>query len=212
MVAALSTQAKIAPAIAQASHKLYAQALNALDGKLTADQQDFLRGRTGLRVDAHDRSTLVPTFVALGLVDPVMRNALAGMGTEGRAKIEGNIDQKLEALGNNALAAVQDMLTGANRSKNVEEALANMAEMVAKQAHIEQNLATRMEAATMGAMGKANDWVANTLADKAQALSKAASTKARKTRNKALKAAAQTTALVANVFFDAGAAANARQP
>ena len=209
MVAALSTQAKIAPAIAQASHKLYAQALNALDGKLTADQQDFLRGRTGLRVDAHDRSTLVPAFVALGLVDPVMRNALAGMDTEGRAKIEGNIDQKLEALGNNALAAVQDMLTGANRSKNVEEALANMAEMVAKQAHIEQNLATRMEAATMGAMGKANDWVANTLADKAQALSKAASTKARKTKSKALKAAAQTTALVANVFSDAGAAANA---
>ncbi len=209
MVAALSTQAKIAPAIAQASHKLYAQALNALDGKLTTDQQDFLRGRTGLRVDAHDRSTLVPAFVALGLVDPVMRNALAGMDTEGRAKIEGNIDQKLEALGNNALAAVQDMLTGANRSKNVEEALANMAEMVAKQAHIEQNLATRMEAATMGVMGKANDWVANTLADKAQALSKAASTKARKTKSKALKAAAQTTALVANVFFDAGAAANA---
>lgn len=209
MVAALSTQAKIAPAIAQASHKLYAQALNALDGKLTTDQQDFLRGRTGLRVDAHDRSTLVPTFVALGLVDPVMRNALAGMDTEGRAKIEGNIDQKLEALGNNALAAVQDMLTGANRSKNVEEALANMAEMVAKQAHIEQNLATRMEAATMGVMGKANDWVANTLADKAQALSKAASDKAGKTKSKALKAAAQTTALVANVFSDAGAAANA---
>ena len=209
MVAALSTQAKIAPAIAQASHKLYAQALNALDGKLTADQQDFLRGRIGLRVDAHDRSTLVPAFVALGLVDPVMRNALTGMNTEGRAKIEGNIDQKLEALGNNALAAVQDMLTGANRSKNVEEALANMAEMVAKQAHIEQNLATRMEAATMGAMGKANDWVANTLADKAQALSKAASAKAGKTKSKALKAAAQTTALVANVFSDAGAAANA---
>ena len=209
MVAALSTQAKIAPAIAQASHKLYAQALNALDGKLTADQQDLLRGRTGLRVDAHDRGTFVPAFVALGLVDPVMRNALAGMDTEGRAKIEGNIDQKLEALGNNALAAVQDMLTGANRSKNVEEALANMAEMVAKQAHIEQNLATRMEAATMGAMGKANDWVANTLADKAQALSKAASTKAGKTKSKALKAAAQTTALVANVFSDAGAAANA---
>ena len=209
MVAALSTQAKIAPAIAQASHKLYAQALNALDGKLTADQQDFLRGRTGLRVDAHDRSTLVPAFVALGLVDPVMRNALAGMDTEGRAKIEGNIDQKLEALGNNALAAVQDMLTGGNRSKNVEEALANMAEMVAKQAHIEQNLATRMEAATMGVMGKANDWVANTLADKAQALSKAASAKAGKTKSKALKAAAQTTALVANVFSDAGAAANA---
>lgn len=209
MVAALSTQAKIAPAVAQASHKLYAQALEALDGKLTADQQDFLRGRTGLRVDAHDRSTLVPAFVALGLVDPVMRSALAGMNTKGRAKIEGNIDQKLEALGNNALAAVQDMLTGANRSKNVEEALANMAEMVAKQAHIEQNLVTRMEAATMGAMGKANDWVANTLADKAQALSKAASAKAGKTKSKTVKAAAQTTALVANVFSDAGAAANA---
>ena len=209
MVAALSTQAKIAPAVAQASHKLYAQALEDLDGKLTADQQDFLRGRTGLRVDAHDRSTLVPAFVALGLVDPVMRNALAGMDTEGRAKIEGNLDQKLEALGNNALAAVQDMLTGANRSKNVEEALANMAEMVAKQAHIEQNLVTRMEAATMGAMGKANDWVANTLADKAQALSKAASAKAGKTKSKTVKAAAQTAALVANVFSDAGAAANA---
>ena len=209
MVAALSTQAKIAPAVAQASHKLYAQALEALDGKLTADQQDFLRGRTGLRVDAHDRSTLVPAFVALGLVDPVMRNALAGMDTEGRAKIEGNLDQKLEALGNNALAAVQDMLTGANRSKNVEEALANMAEMVAKQVHIEKNLVTRMEAATMGAMGKANDWVANTLADKAQALSKAASAKAGKTKSKTLKAAAQTTSLVANVFSDAGAAANA---
>lgn len=209
MVAALSTQAKIAPAVAQASHKLYVQALDALDGKLTADQQDFLRGRTGLRVDAFDRSTLVPVFVALGLVDPVMRNALANVNTEGRAKIEGNLDQKLEALGNNALAAVQDMLSGANRSKNVEDALANMAEMVAKQAHIEQNLATRLESATMGAMGKANDWVANTLADKAQALSKAASAKAGKTKSKTLKAAAQTTALVANVFSDAGAAANA---
>ena len=209
MVAALSTQAKIAPAVAQASHKLYAQALEALDGKLTADQQDFLRGRTGLRVDAHDRSTLVPAFVALGLVDPTMRNALAGVDKETRAKVKGNLDQKLEALGNNALAAVQDILTGANRSKNVEEALANMAEMVAKQAHIEKNLVTRMEAATMGAMGKANDWVANTLADKAQALSKAASAKAGKTKSKTVKAAAQTTALVANVFSDAGAAANA---
>ena len=209
MVAALSTQAKIAPAVAQASHKLYAQALEALDGKLTADQQDFLRGRTGLRVDAHDRSTLVPAFVALGLVDPTMRNALAGVDKETRAKVKGNLDQKLEALGNNALAAVQDMLTGANRSKNVEEALANMAEMVAKQAHIEKNLVTRMEAATMGAMGKANDWVANTLADKAQALSKAASAKAGKTKSKTVKAAAQTTALVVNVFSDAGAAANA---
>lgn len=209
MVAALSTQAKIAPAVAQASHKLYVQALDALDGKLTADQQDFFRGRTGLRVDAFDRSTLVPAFVALGLVDPVMRNALANVDTEGRAKIEGNLDQKLEALGNNALAAVQDMLSGANRSKNVEDALANMAEMVAKQAHIEQSLATRLESATMGVMGKANDWVANTLADKAQALSKAASAKAGKTKSKTVKAAAQATALVANVFSDAGAAANA---
>lgn len=209
MVAALSTQAKIAPAFAQASHKLYAQALNALDGKLTTDQQDFLRGRTGLRVDAHDRSSLVPAFVALGLVDPVMRNALSTVSKESRAKVEGNIDKRLEALGNNALAALQDMLTGANRSKNAEEALANMAEMIAKQAHIERNLATRVEAATMGAMGKANDWVANTLADKAQALSKAASAKAGKTKSKIVKAAAQTTALVANVFSDAGAAANA---
>ena len=209
MVAALSTQAKIAPAVAQASHKLYVQALDALDGKLTTDQQAFLRGRTGLRVDAFDRSTLVPAFVALGLVDPVMRNALANVDTEGRAKIEGNLDQKLEALGNNALAAVQDMLSGANRSKNVEDALANMAEMVAKQAHIEQNLATRLESATMGAMGKANDWVANTLADKAQKLSAAASAKAGKTKSKTLKVAAQTASLVANVFSDAGAAANA---
>lgn len=209
MVAALSTQAKIAPAVTQAAHKLYVQALDALDGKLTKDQQDFIRGRNGLRVDSFDRSSLVPAFMALGLVDPVMRNALSTVSKESRAKVEGSIDKRLEAMGNNALAALQDMLTGANRSKNAEEALANMAEVIARQAHIERNLATRVESATMGVMGKANDWVANTLADKAQRLSAAAAKKAGSSKRKIVRTAAKATQIAANVFSDAGAAANA---
>lgn len=209
VVATMNTLAKISPAAVQAANRLYSDSLDGLDGKLTATQQDFIRGRTGLAVDAYDRSTLVPAFVALGMVDPEFRAKLRTLKSPGKAKVEGNIDERLQTIGNNALQSVQDILTGGNRSNNVDDALAALAEQVARQSAVENGIVARAESMTFGAMGKANDWVVNHLSSKSAALSVKAAKIGQTSNNKMVKVAAGATSVLANVFNEAGAQANA---
>lgn len=138
-----------------------------------------------------------------------MRNALAGMDTEGRAKIEGNIDQKLEALGNNALAAVQDMLTGANRSKKWKRPWPTWLRWSPSKRTLSRIWLPAWKLPRWVPWAKPTTGWPTLWRTKRRHSARLHRPKHRKTKSKALKAAAQTTALVANVFFDAGAAANA---
>ena len=208
IVATMSTLAKLSPAAIQAANRLYSESLDGLEGKLTPEQQDFIRGRTGLEVDTHDRSTLVPAFVALGLVDPDFRAKLREVEVAGKAKITGNVDERLQTIGNNALLSLQNLVSGVKRSKNVDDALAGLAEQVARQTALENGIVARAESMTFGAMGKANDWVVNHLSSKSEALSAKAAKVSNATKSKVVKAAATTTSVIANVFNDAGVQAN----
>ena len=208
IVATMSTLAKLSPAAIQAANRLYSESLDGLEGKLTPEQQDFIRGRTGLEVDTHDRSTLVPAFVALGLVDPDFRAKLREVEVAGKAKVKGNVDERLQTIGNNALLSLQNLVSGVKRSKNVDDALAGLAEQVARQTALENGIVARAESMTFGAMGKANDWVVNHLSSKSEALSAKAAKVSNATKSKLVKTAATTTSAIANVFNDAGVQAN----
>ena len=208
IVATMSTLAKLSPAAIQAANRLYSESLDGLEGKLTPEQQDFIRGRTGLEVDAHDRSTLVPAFVGLGLVDPDFRAKLREVEVAGKAKVKGNVDERLQTIGNNALLSLQNLVSGVKRSKNVDDALAGLAEQVARQTALENGIVARAESMTFGAMGKANDWVVNHLSSKSKALSDKATEVSNASKSKVVKTAATTTSVIANVFNDAGVQAN----
>ena len=212
MVSVLNTQAKVEPLVMQEVQRLYKSVAGQLNTSMGLSQQqvDLLLGRSGITIDGMGRSSLVPLFFALGLIDPTMSAALAkikapvdkyGYGT--------NFDEKLQGLGNNLLSRLQEYVVSSDNSAGVDNALAALANTVIEQSRKEENLVTAVDKKGMGLLNRGNDWVADALAKGSTKLGAKATQVAAASKSKAVKTAAAAVAVTSNVFNDAGAAANA---
>ena len=212
MAAALATQAKVEPLVMQEAQKLYkhvAKELNTGLG-LTQDQVDLLLGRHGIAEDAHGRSSLVPMFFALGLVDPAMGEALAKIKAPDSAQsYSGTLDEKLQAVGNNLLTKIQESVVGTSGAANVSVALDALADTVIDHARKEENLMSQVDKTATGLVAKGNDWVVDAMSRTSQKVGAKARAVGASTNSKTVKAGAAAVELTSNLFSEAGAQANA---
>ena len=212
MAAALATQAKVEPLVMQEVQKLYkhvAKELNTGLG-LSQDQVDLLLGRHGIAEDAHGRSSLVPMFFALGLVDPAMGEALAKIkAPDSTQSYSGTLDEKLQAVGNNLLTKIQESVVGTSGAANVSVALDALADTVIDHARKEENLMSQVDKTATGLVAKGNDWVVDAMSRTSQKVGAKARAVGANTNSKTVKAGAAAVELTSNLFSEAGAQANA---
>lgn len=226
IVQAMATQAQIDPLVLNEAQSLYKQAVRGLkvehflenendqdpaNLQAAENKLNFILGRGSVFTDSVGRSSLLPVFIGLGLTDPTVRMALAKVNTEsGKQRIAGSIDDKLTTAANNVMRALQDKLVNGPRNpKNVNDALDSLAQTLIDDSVANANLIERMGGAVGNVVDFANQQVVNALSQGSRKVSAKASSIAAGTRNRALKAAAQTVSLTANIFNEEGAAANA---
>ena len=212
MAAALATQAKVEPLVMQEAQKLYkhvAKELNTGLG-LTQDQVDLLLGRHGIAEDAHARSSLVPMFFALGLVDPTFGEALAKIkAPDATQSYSGTLDEKLQAVGNNLLTKIQESVVGTGGAANVAVALDALADTVIDHARKEENLLSQVDKTATGLVAKGNDWLVRAMSQASQKVGAKARDARTGSNSKVVKAGAAAVELTSNLFNEAGAQANA---
>ena len=212
MAAALATQAKVEPLVMQEAQKLYkhvAKELNTGLG-LTQDQVDLLLGRHGIAEDAHARSSLVPMFFALGLVDPTFGEALAKIkAPDATQSYSGTLDEKLQAVGNNLLTKIQESVVGTSGAANVSVALDALADTVIDHARKEENLLSQVDKTATGLVAKGNDWLVSAMSQASQKVGAKARDARTGSNSKVVKAGAAAVELTSNLFNEAGAQANA---
>lgn len=226
IVQAMATQAQIDPLVLNEAQSLYKQAVRGLkvehflenendqdpaNLQAAENKLNFILGRGSVFTDSVGRSSLLSVFIGLGLADPTVRMALAKVNTEsGKQRIAGSIDDKLTTAANNVMRALQDKLVNGPRNpKNVNDALDSLAQTLIDDSVANVNLIERMGGAIGDVVDTANQQVVNALAQSSKKVSAKASSIAAGTKNRALKAAAQTVSLTANIFNEEGAAANA---
>ena len=226
IVQAMATQAQIDPLVLIEAQSLYKQAVRGLKVEHFLENENdqdpahlqaaenklnFILGRGSVFTDSVGRSSLLPVFIGLGLTDPTVRMALAKVNTEsGKQQIAGSIDDKLTIAANNVMRALQDKLVNGSRNpKNVNDALDSLAQTLIDDSVANANLIERMGGVAGNVVDFANQQVVNALSHGSKKVSAKASSIAAGTKNRALKAAAQTVSLTANIFNEEGAAANA---
>ena len=226
IVQAMATQAHIDPLVLNEAQSLYKQAIRGLKvehflenendqdpahRQAAQDKLNFILGRGSVFTDSMGRNSLLPVFIALGLTDPTVRMALSKVNTEsGKQSIAGDIDDKLTAVANNVMRVLQDKLVNGSRNpKNINDALDSLAQTLIDDSVANANLIERMGGAVGNVVDSVNQQIVNALTQSSKKVSAKASSIAAGTNNRALKAAAQTVSLTANIFNEQGAAANA---
>ena len=226
IVRAMATQAQIDPLVLNEAQSLYKQAIRGLKvehflenendqdpahRQAAQDKLNFILGRGSVFTDSTGRSSLLPVFIALGLTDPTVRMALSRVNTEsGKQSVAGDVNDKLTAVANNVMRALQDKLVNGSRNpKNVNDALDSLAQTLIDDSVANVNLIERMGGAVGGVVDTANQLVVNALSQGSKKVSTKATSVAAGTKNRAVKTAAQVVSLTANIFNEEGAEANA---
>lgn len=226
IVHALGTEAKINPVILNEAQALFRQAVKELTvesfldnpaetdpAKLFAasDKLNFVLGKSGVTSDPSNRSSLLPNFIALGLVDPQMKKALGTIRT-GRAKEKGGttFDEKVTAWANNAMDSLRDRLVNSGRNpRNVEDALNSLGQALADEANRSENLIGKLATSANDVLDVANQFVVNAMEAGSQKISSVANNVATGTNNKYIAGVANTVSFTANALNAQGAKANA---
>lgn len=226
IVRAMATQAQIDPLVLNEAQSLYKQAIRGLKvehflenendqdpahRQAAQDKLNFILGSGSVFTDSMGRSSLLPVFIALGLTDPTVRMALSRVNTEsGKQSVAGDVNDKLTAVANNVMRALQDKLVNGSRNpKNVNDALDSLAQTLIDDSIANANLIEKLGGAVGGVVDTANQLVVNALSQGSKKVSTKATSVAAGTKNRAVKTAAQVVSLTANIFNEEGAAANA---
>jgi hypothetical protein len=129
VVAALSTEIQIDPLTIDGIQTLYAHAVVELAKQVDAGtypkaKYDALIGRIGNHKNIGGKSTLLPVFLGLGLIDTELRDALAKIDMPTKAKnTTGTLDAGLDNFFNKMLDGLFKALTGQRKANNVADAL-----------------------------------------------------------------------------------------
>lgn len=96
------------------------------------DKFNVLHGVHGTTIDSKGRSSLMPAFLALSLVDENFRNILVNLKmTKTNPKKPGSLDERLDALGNASMDRLSNLLIGDTRKDaNVRASLDRLTEVL----------------------------------------------------------------------------------
>ena len=224
---AMATQANISPLVMNEAQSLFTEAMKQLKpedflahendrydaAKMQAasDKYDMLMGRNAVINDQHGRTSLLPVFIGLGMVDPVLRRALTKVDIPKKAKEPNQtFDERLQTAANSVMRTLQDKLVNGKRNpKNVNDALDSLAQTLIDDANNSANLVERLATSAQGTLNQINKFVADGISSGSKKLGAKANNIAANTSSKTIKLAAQSTSIFSNIFNEEGANTNA---
>lgn len=161
LMMATSSLGSLDPSVMTRIQELYDHALKNLSEADLADAattDPMLREQQGIpryalltdlnsSKDAKDRSRLLPTFLALSVVDNNFRNALYNIAVPTNPKVPGKtLDAMLENIGNGAMDSLNKYLSMENQPGNVQVAMDQLLENIQALSYREQ---TRVDKASI---------------------------------------------------------------
>jgi hypothetical protein len=136
----------------------------------SALKYNLILGKTIRRNDPQGRSTLLPAFLALALVNDEFRQVLSNIELPKTARnAAGTVDASLENVGAEWMDWLSRTLSGEGKSRNVSQAVDRLADQITKSALAEQTLISEIGSKAQGTSESVNRAMANgldTLADK----------------------------------------------
>lgn len=135
------------------------EALEANDVRQAQDKLNALLGSFGTQVDEQGRTSLLPAFMALTMVNEPLRAVLREMALPKSEKNSGRtLDGVLENYGTSAMDRLDNLMSGEGKAQNVREAIDNLTDRVAaNKADQESFIAYNVTAATQG-VNSFNQW------------------------------------------------------
>ena len=181
VVAALSAQIQVDPLTIDGIQTLYAHTVVELAKQVDAGtypkaKYDALIGRIGNPKIINGKSTLLPVFLGLGLIDTELRDALAKIDMPTKTKnTTGTLNGGLENQANKMLDGLFKVLTGQRKAHDVSDALELLTERLTEIALKEDSAAKSVFNKPGINTDKANEWITDKIAvvaDKGIALGK----------------------------------------
>ena len=169
VVAALSAEIQVDPLTIDGIQTLYAHTVVELAKQVDAGtypkaKYDALIGRIGNPKIINGKSTLLPVFLGLGLIDPELRDALAKIDMPTKAKnTTGTLDAGIDNFANKMLDGLFKVLTGQRKAHDVADALELLTERLTEIALKESRAINSPFNAPGNNADKANEWVSNNI-------------------------------------------------
>jgi len=122
----------------------------------------ILNGQSIERTDAYGRSTLMPAFLALAMVNDEFRAVLSKMDLPKAEKLKGDsVDNIAQNIGNSAIDSLSEMVSGEGRNRpDVRSAIDTLTEHLAKTVSRDERMVLRATDPIANMIDKANDKVA----------------------------------------------------
>ncbi|QYW02270.1 single subunit virion RNA polymerase [Stenotrophomonas phage Philippe] len=226
IAAALATSMELDPAILARAQQLYTHTVKQLSVESfmpenPVDYQaayydaqlkyDLLAGKAHIGRDSLGRSTLMPMFVALSMVNDDFREVLSKIAPPKAAKLEGgSVDALLDSVGNTGLDYVAGKLTNDRNTKSVRESMDRLMDKLYA-SNIENDSYLDQAAASVGGVfDAANTYVSEGIEAVSNKIAGVADKVAQQTQNKLLRRVARVVEATAQLASETGAEAVAK--
>lgn len=208
----LGTQAYIDPPSMNYAQEMYEHVTSQLtighflpDNFTQQDEYDAtqkfnaIMGRNIQRSDRLGRSSLVPAFLALAMVNDEFRNVLSTIGLPENQKGEDTLDGRLESFGNNMLDNLGRRMAGTDKSLTVLGAMDALTNRITDLAQNRETFIDQYAETTGSALDRANEIVSEKLASASEKIWDTADNVKAKTSNKFVHGLANATQMFAAI-------------
>lgn len=215
VVAALATEAAISPAALARAQEYYTHvtknlsvedfmadpnSTNPADRYYAQQKFDTITGANNIEFDAQGRSSLLPTFLGLAMIDEQFRQILSDIPVMKVDKKSGNtVDAILTNIGTSAMNALNKRIAGDTKATNVQEGIDALAETIMESSLNAQSFYDSVANPTGSAIDRANQYIIDGVEKLADETLNKARTVAQTAKNPLVKATAHAAQLVAAV-------------
>lgn len=221
VVAALATEAAISPAALTRAQEYYTHvtknlsvedfmtdpnSTNPADRYYAQQKFDTITGANNIEFDAQGRSSLLPTFLGLAMIDKQFRQILSDMPVMKVDKKSGNtVDAILTNIGTSAMNGLNKRIAGDTKATNVQEGIDALAETIMESSLNAQSFYDSISNPTGSAIDRANQYIIDGVEKLADETLTKARTVAQTAKNPLVKATAHAAQLVAAVATEKNA-------
>lgn len=215
VVAALATEAAISPAALARAQEYYTHvtknlsvedfmadpnSTNPADRYYAQQKFDTITGANNIEFDAQGRSSLLPTFLGLAMIDEQFRQILSDMPVMKVDKKSGNtVDAILTNIGTSVMNGLNKRIAGDTKATNVQEGIDALAETIMESSLNAQSFYDSVANPTGSAIDRANQYIIDGVEKLADETLTKARTVAQTAKNPLVKATAHAAQLVAAV-------------
>ncbi|UKL14807.1 single subunit virion RNA polymerase [Stenotrophomonas phage C121] len=221
IAAALATSMDLDPAVLARAQELYTHVTknitvemfkdpNAVDPQ-TADYEasqkyDLIMGKSYIGKDSLGRSTLMPAFVALGMVDDGFRSVLESIESPAKSKFaKTSLNDAIDSIGNMGVQYISDKLTSDRNSKNVRESLDSLMGKLYEQNIENDSYIDQAMASTGSYVDAGNEFIRQGIESLSGKVTNAADDLAANSKNPLVRKAAKVVSMTASLATEAGA-------